>query len=209
MKKVYDYLTENSLTTFDGEKNFAFVHISGCHMPNQYDANFGTPTKGEKYDATVSLKQSFKIINLYLDQLKELGLYEDATIIITGDHGWHGGSDTTLPTDSGYSLVTTLLVKESGSHGSAIKTSKAPVMQSDILPTILRSEGIVTDVNLGKSVFEIPEDQVRVRKYNFQSLQYTNGELDYEVVEYEIVGRARDLGNWTIVDRYRVGDIYQ
>ena len=209
MKKVYDYLTENELQTFDGENNFAFVHIAGCHMPNQYDENFGSPSNGEKYDATVSLKQSFKIINLYLDQLKELGLYENATIVITGDHGWHGGSDTTLPTDSGYPLITTLLVKESGSSGSALKTSSAPVMQADIIPTILRSEGIDGYSALGKSVFEIPEDQTRVRKYNFQSLQYTNGALDYEVIEYEIVGRASDLGNWTIVDRYRVGDIYQ
>lgn len=209
MKKVYDFLTENEIGTFEGENSFTFLHISGCHMPNQYDENFGVPTKGEKYDATVSLKQSFKIINRYLDQLKELGLYKDATIIITGDHGWHGGSDTTLPTESGYPLITTLLVKESGASGTPLVTSSAPVMQGDIIPTILKSEGIKTNESLGTSVFDVPADTPRTRKYNFQSLQYTNGELDYEVIEYEIVGRARDLKNWTIVDRYRVGDIYQ
>ena len=209
MKKVYDFLNENDLKTFDHENNFTFLHISGCHMPNQYDENFGTPSRSEKYDCTVSLKQSFQIINRYIDQLKELGLYENATIIITGDHGWHGGSDTTLPTDSGYPLITALFVKESGAAGTSLKTSSAPVMQGDIIPTVLRSEGIKTEVDLGKSVFEIPVDQPRTRKYNFQSLQYTGGELDYEAIEYEIVGRARDLKNWTIVSRYRVGDIYQ
>ena len=81
-------------------------------------------------------------------------------------------------------------------------------MQGDIIPTILKSEGITTATDFGVSVFDVPEDQPRKRKYNFQSLQYTNGETDYEVIEYEIVGRARDLKNWTIVDRYRVGDIY-
>ena len=208
MKVVHDFLTENAIEAVGGENNFTFLHISGCHMPNQYDENFGSPSKGEKYDATVSLKQSFQIINRYLDQLKELGLYEDATIIITGDHGWHGGSDTTLPTESGYPLITTLLVKESGASEGALKTSSAPVMQGDIIPTILKSEGITTATDFGMSVFDVPEDQPRKRKYNFQSLQYTNGETDYEVIEYEIVGRARDLKSWTIVDRYRVGDIY-
>ena len=208
MKAVYDFMLENPMKTFYGANNFTFLHIAGCHMPSKYDEDFGMPTRNEQYDAVVAVKQSFKIINLYLDQLKSLGLYEDATIIITGDHGWHGGSDTTFPTDSGYPLITTLLVKESGSFGTSLKISSAPVMQADIIPTILASENIQTDIDFGRSVFEISETELRTRKYNFQSLQYTNGALDYEVVEYEIVGRARNLKNWTIVDRYRVGDIY-
>ena len=208
MKAVYDYMGENPLKTFSTKNNFTFLHIAGCHMPSKYDENFGAPTRDEQYDAVIAMKQSFKIINRYIDQLKELGLYEDATIIITGDHGWHGGSDTTIPTESGSPLITALFVKESGSAGTPLITSSAPVMQGDIIPTILASEGIKSSTDLGKSVFEIPEDQPRVRRYNFQSLQYTEGALDYEVFEYEIVGRARDLKNWTIVDRYRVGDIY-
>ena len=209
MKNVYEFLEKNPIGTFSGANNFTFLHIAGCHMPSKYDENFGIPSRSEQYDAVVAMKQSFKIINHYLDQLKELGLYEDATIIITGDHGWHGGSDTTLPTDSGYPLITALFVKESGASGTDLKINSAPVMQADIIPTILKSEGIATDTDFGRSVFDISETEERIRKYNFQSLQYTNGALDYEVVEYEIRGRARDLKNWTIVDRYRVGDIYQ
>ncbi len=208
MKVVYEFLSENPLGTYSDANNFTFLHISGCHMPNQYDENFGSPSKKEEYDPVVSLKQSFKIINLYIDQLKELGLYENATIIITGDHGWHGGSDSTPPHESGSNMVTALFVKESGASGTPLKTNQAPVMQGDIIPTILRSEGIATETDFGQSVFEIPEDAVRERKFNFQSLQTRNGETDYEVIEYKIIGRARDLDHWTIVDRYYVGDIY-
>ena len=154
------------------------------------------------------MKQSFKIVNLYLDQLKELGIYEDATIIITGDHGSLQGSDTRLPTDPSRPnpILTALFVKESGASGTPLTVNSAPVMQADIIPTILRSEGIDTDEDFGKSVFEIPADQPRKRKYNFQSYQKDTG--GYEVIEYEILGPARDLSNWTIVNRYMTESIY-
>lgn len=208
MKVIYDYLSENSLTLFDGQNNFTFLHIAGCHLPNKYNENFETPEKSDEWNSVVSMKQSFKIVNLYLDQLKQLGIYEDATIIITGDHGSLQGSDTRLPTDPTHPnpILTALFVKESGSHGTPLTVNTAPVMQADIIPTILRSEGIETDTDFGKSVFEIPVDQPRKRKYNFQSYQKDTG--GYEVIEYEILGPARDLSNWTIVNRYMTESIY-
>ena len=208
MKVIYEFFTQNPLTVYDGKNNFTFLHISGCHLPNKYDENFDAVQKQDEWNALVAMKQSFKIINLYLDQLKALGLYEDATIIITGDHGSLQNSDTRLPTDESRPnpILTALFVKESGASGTPLKTSSAPVMQADILPTILRSEGIADYGDFGRSVFEVSETEIRTRRYNFQS--YQSGAGGYEVVEYEIVGRARDLGNWTIVDRYMIGSIY-
>ena len=208
MKVIYDYLSENSLQLFDGQNNFTFLHIAGCHLPNKYNENFESPEKSDEWNSVVSMKQSFKIVNLYLDQLKALGIYEDATIIITGDHGSLQGSDTRLPTDPSRPnpILTALFVKESGASGTSLTVNSAPVMQADIIPTILRSEGIDTDEDFGKSVFEIPVDQPRKRKYNFQSYQKDTG--GYEVIEYEILGPARDLSNWTIVNRYMTESIY-
>ncbi len=206
MKDVYDFLKENPLHASDSENNFTFVHFSGCHMPNSYDENFRPAKDKDAYDAASSMKQSFKIINRYLDQLKELGLYEDATIIITGDHGWHGGSDTDVPLRRPH--VTALFVKESGKSGTPLATNTAPVTQADIIPTILKSEGIAADQDYGRSVFEVSPDENRKRKYCWQSLQHINGAIDYEVVMFEITGTARDYDNWKIVDRYYVGDIY-
>ena len=207
MKDLYEFLEENPIQIAqEGGKNFTFVHFSGCHMPNSYDENFNPAKDKDAYDANSSMKQSFKIINRYLDQLKELGLYEDATIIITGDHGWHGGSDTETPLLRPH--VTALFVKESGKSGTPLVTNTAPVTQADIIPTILKSEGIISDTDFGRSVFEISPDESRKRKYCWQSLQHINGAIDYELVMFEIVGTARDYENWTIVDRYYVGDIY-
>lgn len=209
-RDLYRFLMDNTLETFDGANNFTFIHFTGCHLPIKYDENY-EEWKGGGYrnDPIAAMKQSFGIINRYIDQLKALGLYEDATIIITGDHGWHGGSDTDVPLRRPH--VTALFVKERGKSGDALKTNRAPVAQADIIPTILFSEGIVTDGTFGKTVFDYTEGEARTRKYNFQSLQYNAaGDIDYEVVIYEIVGRARDFENWKLVSRDDyVGNIYQ
>jgi hypothetical protein len=208
MKVIYDYFGENPLTLFEDKNNFTFLHIAGCHLPNKYNENFEAPEKSDEWNSMVSMQQSFKIINRYIDQLKELGLYENATIIITGDHGSLQNSDTRLPTDPSRPnpILTALFVKESGSSETPLAVSSAPVMQADILPTILRSEGIQSDTDFGRSVFEIQEDEIRTRKHNFQSYQKDSG--GYEVIEYEIVGLARNLKNWTIVNRYMTESIY-
>jgi hypothetical protein len=209
-RDLYRFLMDNTLETFDGANNFTFIHFTGCHLPIKYDENYEEwQGGGYRNDPIAAMKQSFGIINRYIDQLKALGLYEDATIIITGDHGWHGGSDIEVPLLRPH--VTALFVKESGRAGEALKVNRAPVAQADIIPTILYSEGLITDGSFGKTVFEYTEGEARTRKYNFQSLQYNAaGDIDYEVVIYEIVGRARDFENWKLVSRDDyVGNIYQ
>ena len=189
METTYEFLKENPLQAVEGNENFSFIHIEGCHLPNDHTEE----------EVKSVLEESFQIVNLYIDQLKELGLYEDATIIITGDHGWHGGSDTEVPLLRPH--VTALFVKESGVAEGELKVSSAPVIQGDIIPTIIKSEGIESDYDFGRSVFEIAEDEERVRTYNFQSWQWKNDQRNDEVVIFEITGSARDLKNWRIISR--------
>ena len=208
MREVYNYLEENRPSLSEADKNFSFIHLEGCHIPNRYNENFKPAvTSNDKNSPTVSLKQSFAIINKYILKLKELGLYEDATIIITGDHASLRGSDTTLLDDPGKSgaFLTALFIKPSGSVGTPLQVSSAPIAQADILPTILASEGIRSQQDFGRSVFEVSEGEERVRASVFHSWQ----KGDYEEVVYKIVGSGRDLNNWEVVERGKfVGNIY-
>ena len=208
MREVYNYLEENRPSLSEADKNFSFIHLEGCHIPNRYNENFKPAvTSNDKNSPTVSLKQSFAIINKYILKLKELGLYEDATIIITGDHASLRGSDTTLLDDPGKSgaFLTALFIKPSGSAGTPLQVSSAPIAQADILPTILASEGIRSQQDFGRSVFEVSEGEERVRASVFHSWQ----KGDYEEVVYKIVGSGRDLNNWEVVERGKfVGNIY-
>ena len=206
MKDAYEFLSAHPLTTDSNGNNFSFIHITGCHMPNLYDEDFAPVKESDRNNPVVALKQSFKIINLYLEQLKELGLYEDATIIITGDH-----SNIRLDREFRGPHTTALFVKESGSANAPLKVSHAPVAQADIIPTILASEGIVSDTDFGKPVWDYREGDVRERKYVFQARQaQPEGPATYEVIVYKITGSSRDLKNWEIVSSGDyVGSIYE
>ena len=203
MKSAYTQLTEAPFTALDGNKNFTFFHINGCHLPNAYDEDFNEVTDyNDQWDSDLAMRVSFKIVNYYLDELRRLGLYEDATIIITGDHA-AAMSDTKDPEGS---RVTTLLVKRKGESGTPLKVNSAPVEQYQIRATILASEGITPAEDYGPTVFEIPENSDRKRYYRFQKT-VTGG--DDELVVYEVVGDAKDFDNWTLVDRINVGNLYK
>ena len=197
MKEVYDYMTSHPLKV-DGEKNFSFIHIQGVHLPNKYDRDFNPATEDNKWSDVDGMIQSFKIINLYIEQLKALGLYEDATIIITGDHT-SIGSDTKDPY---YAHLTALMVKPSGVGDGELEISTAPVMQEDLHATVFASEGIDADLGYGRSIFDIAEGEARERRYYFQRMILEDGTI--ELVNYKIVGSAADFKNWTVAERIKL-----
>ncbi len=184
----------------DGKKNFAFIHMAGCHMPCSFDENCNELDKTHN-DGAVALRGSFKIINEYINRLKELDLYRDATIIITGDHA-RAISDTR---DVSGPRITSLFVKKKGDAGTELKYSSAPVAQSELIATIFKSEGINTELELGYAFDEIPEDSDRKRKYYFQR----NADGYDEIVVYSIEGNANDFDNWKLTERINIGKFYR
>lgn len=202
MKAVYDFINEHPLQIEKDKNNFSFIHFAGCHLPNLYNQDFTPVSEAEKYSEVSAMIQSFKIINLYIEQLKELGLYEDATIIISGDHG---NATPSYPLESPH--VMALFVKESGSAGTELKTNSAPVTQGDILPTIIASEGLETELDFGeyRSVFEVAENEQRARYCMFDG-QKADAASGGELIYFEIVGNANDLANWKIKWREGLGN---
>lgn len=199
LRDAYYYLVDHPMETYSHKKNLTFVHVEGLHLPNEYDENFNALTVDNDYNVISGMTQSFKIINLYISQLKELGLYEDATIIITGDHSDMGYEER----DPYMPYVTALLVKKSGVGDGELVRSSAPVCHDDLFATALASEGLSTE-GFGRSVFEIPEDEERTRRYFYQKVGNAV-RTDYEWIEMEITGSARDLKSWKIVNRFPLG----
>ena len=213
MKDVYDYITENEFTTVNSEGQFSFIHIYGCHTPVKYDLNWDEADDKEKNDTNMALKQSLTIIYEYIEEMKRLGLYEDATIVITGDHP-AAISDTKLIGQTGYSSdngtrVTAMLFKRSGESGTKLVTSTAQISQDELWNTIYESEGL-TSLKTGDSFFDIPEGEERVRRYLFELSVYLEDKSRAdEIVEYKITGSARIAENWEIKERTTVGKIYK
>jgi len=212
MKNVYDYITENDFVKNESKGQFSFIHIYGCHTPVKYNLNWEAANDKEKNDTTMALKQSLTIIYEYIEEMKRLGVYDDATIVITGDHP-AALSDTKLigeasKSDNG-TRVTTMLFKRSGDSGTALKTSTAQISQDELWATIYESEGLKS-LKTGESFFDIPEGVDRERRYLFElSVTREDKSRADEIVTYKIVGTARNRDNWSIESREVVEKIYK
>lgn len=138
MQNGLDVLDENSLCIFH--------HLYGMHEPY-------TTLDGTKSNKKGTLDACMTILRDYISRLKELGVYDNSTIILTADHGLHTleGSDPVM------------LIKPAGVTGERLTINSAPgVLQLDLLPTILECAGIDSKP-LGHSLLSMDEDMQRVR----------------------------------------------
>ncbi len=200
MKKTYGVMTEDEFTLRESDKGYSFIHIDGCHKSTIYDSDFNELPEGDPAglkNSTVNvMTQSFKIISRYIAEMKRLGVYENSTIIITGDHA-SIGSDTKMPS---YAYVTALLVKPAGVSEGEIVNNYAQLDVDNVLATIKEAAGVSSQI---PTVFEVPEDEEQVRTLMFQrSYKNEAGKTVYENIEYEIRGNGKDFSNWVIVNQY-------
>jgi len=192
----------------DDTNNYIFIHMQGCHPPYMIDED-GNPADDDvdesREDRISALKGCFNAVYEYIDCLKELGVYEDSTIVIAGDHSFSHN----IRKDVFNPRLTGMFVKYRGEAGTELRFSEAPVSQDNLIATIVESEGIKTENDYGKSFKDISEsdyDNVK-RRYFYLKHMFPIG--DDELVEYEITGDGRNFDNWEEVNRTSIGRVYK
>ncbi len=172
------------------QKNFVYYHLAGMHTPYRWDENGQALPPGQ---ATLSqhAKGTFKKVGQFLDQLRQLGVYEDANIIITGDHG---KSLDILDLEG--PVRTGLFVKRRGETGP-LKTSNAPLNPANFRASIIEMTGMETDA-YGPAYWEVPEDASVVRMFYYR-MNWTEKKPEHLVV-YEVDGDAKDFENWKVLE---------
>ena len=70
------------------DKLFQYVHIQGSHSPYDMDEDL-TPIPDESGTYEQKVGASAKIASLAIERLKKAGAYDNSTIVIMSDHGWH------------------------------------------------------------------------------------------------------------------------
>lgn len=134
--------------SFTDEKLCIFNHIQGIHEPYYNE-------RGEVETFSEATTGCMRIFDDYINQLKEAGVYDNSTIILTADHGISIGY-----LDS--SAI--MLVKPAGRKGDKLVVDSSPgVLQADLIPTILDCSGIAHE-NLGYSLLDLDENTKRTRK---------------------------------------------
>lgn len=178
----------------DGEKGaFRYIHLMGTHWPYSLDEQ-GNYVGVNEVTLDQQAQASILMVSEYLRQLKQAGLYDEATIIITADHGDYYPIET--PLEEPTSPI--LLVKPAQTEDEALAplvVSNAPVWAGDILPTIIKAVGGDSS-SYGKTVFDISESAFRPRYY-LQTVNDKDG-MDVLLLQYEINGDVLDFDSWTL-----------
>lgn len=179
-----------------GEKNFTFIHVSGCHSAD-YDENWNAT---KKTDVLVSAKNSMEMIKLYLDNMKKISpeRYRKSTIVILGDHGKVENRTKKFKR----AMLTALFVKPSNAAETELKISPAPVSHENLWATIFESEGISFDESKWKpSVFAVEKEFEKTGVYPERKFIWNKRRKNlacYDSIVYKINGKARDFKNWVI-----------
>jgi len=182
--------TAEGATDMEGStKCFKFYHFNGIHSPFYLNED-GTRNEGGETNNLQQTKGTFSILYRIFDRMKELGIYEKSAIIITGDHG-RAMSDTE-PLQK--ATCVGLFYKPSGSAGTPLEYSSAPISTYNIGATILKEAG-ADYTAYGKAIDEVAQDEEVVRTYYKTVVGDT-----HSLHIYEVTGDAANFDNWVEVD---------
>ena len=139
----YNSLIQNGVKINNELNNsFRFFHMRGPHVPCYLSEDIKYEPTGKEVTPTQQGRGSLKIVFEYIEQMKELGVYDDATIIITADHGRGDllDSDKTSGNPDRTSRPI-FIVKKPNEKSETMRVSDAPVSQAELMPTILEAVG--------------------------------------------------------------------
>jgi hypothetical protein len=180
---------------------FKIVHTAGGHGPFVLDRDCAPVPSGPhsraSYERQVrcGLKQTAE----FLERLRALGVYDDALIIVAGDHGasfgvrGHGSHGLTPARLARARPL--LAVKWPGAAGGLVR-SRAPASLQDIAPTIAAAAGLDLDLP-GRDLAALDPEEQRRRAYGLYVLRKgtPGGHLE-RVERYAVSGDSRRPDAW-------------
>lgn len=181
-----DFLSQIENVTADvTEPCFRFFHLEGTHTPFNTNANLETDSSVE---TTIEEEGQGCILLmwLYCNKLKELGVYDNSTIVIMADHGYHGLRANPM-----------LMLKEANeSHEFAVDETK--VSYYDIAEYL--EAGIAGDSIKDKIATNDKNNDVRYFRYNSNDLFIRADGYGDEITEYYTSGNAWDEESFVLMD---------
>lgn len=144
--EYYASLCEKELTVNDDNNYLIFQHLNGIHELIN-DANCVRTKSGTLPD---TIKGIFTMLEEYLIQLEELGVYDNSTIIITADHGTHAYPQSVF------------FIKHANEHHDKLQITDAPITLDELAPTIAEITTGEHDY-LGKTIYDFESGEKRER----------------------------------------------
>lgn len=205
-------LEKNRLTESQNRKgSFVFYHLQGAHEPYRMDEN-GEEMTGHEYSETGRNRQirgNLNTVFMYIEELKEKGLYDNTTIIITSDHGRTGffeelSEDGKTGGETGGERTLSLFIKPAGADRNAdMVRSHKQICQDNLRASMISYFGLDTSA-YADTIEDIGENEERVRYFYMNGCNALKTKRDYNLITYKIVGDANDFDNWEKISKERI-----
>lgn len=186
--EFYQALMEEGLSVDASISNkFSVIHLSGYHFPLNTNAD-GTYSV-EATGLSETSEGVAVVMQEYVRQLKDLegDVYDNATIIITADHGLN--RNTPQPV---------YFIKPPHASQEEMQITSAPVSHDDFQATVLTCIG-QDNTGYGTSVFDWREGGQRRREYWYPAGGVIDGAsgyfvYSYDTDRYELMGMSDEEG---------------
>lgn len=149
----YNALCENGLTVDDSSNYFVLNHLNGSHeFINDENCQYeDEPTRDQ------TIRGMFTLVEEYLNQIKEAGVYDNSTIIIMTDHG------------VSYNAQPMFMIKKRQEQHDKIQVTDAPITYDEFVPTIVAELGEYT-ATYGDTIDKYHSGDVRERVFYERAL---------------------------------------
>ena len=212
-----DYILTHQMKAECDQKTFTFVHLNFAHDYNEKLYSFFDPDyNGEGINREQNMYGGFKLLKIYLDKMKEAGVYDNSTIIFIGDHGRPPAEIEYAEEEEWKTMLidgeirTSVLIKPAGAeHAPLIINHDAQLSSGEFAATVIEYAGLDDEYKkdlgfndyIGKSFNDVMAmDNPPARDLHVYCWKGIGNIAD--VQKYEVTGDAADFNNWKIVERF-------
>jgi len=201
--RFHNFVSFHSEFTADSEESvFTFIFLNGPHAngdrddPGSNGFHFIEET-GELLQGgtrTDVARGNFETLNVFFQNMREIGVYDNTTIIITGDHGLRDQIPETVG----------LFIKPQNSSGPLTVDTVTELSHINFQATVIEAAGI-PHASYGISYFDIINGVVSVPAMRELFVLGRHNEpharIEGEYGVWQVVGDANERENWTFVPR--------
>lgn len=192
-------LRTEGLSTNDQDASYRYIHVIGAHDPFSLDRNGEEVGVGNSNPLDQAIG-SMKIVETYINELKQLGVYDQTTVIVTTDHGSWWCQEGEIDQPKSPIVLFKPAASVAGGRDKPFAVSESPVSAGDILATVEEVTGAPNSASFGESLVDKVEDGSRYRRgeqIRYFYMTTSDGVHDQKIQKYAINGDARDLCSWS------------
>ncbi len=193
-----DYIRSHPLNAESEKKVFNYTHLNGAHNRDARLVSLFDTEGTEQVERVETLRGDLEIVFYYMEQMKALGVYDNSTIVILGDHGRppveiEAEKEKYLKSP----IMTSLLVKPKNADRVPLLTDSEAELTNDFFPASILDYAGIDHEKFGYSYNDVITQQLHPARY-LQTYDFKGyGRLESKTL-YKITGNARDFKNWEV-----------